>query len=124
MLAVIFEAEAKPGQQQDYLDIAAELHSLLDGQQGFIAIERFQSLKNPRKVLSLSFWQDEASIAAWRQQDAHRHAQAAGRAQIFSDYRLRIASVLRDYGMQQRQQAPLDSQQAHRPEQEQPHEHA
>lgn len=124
MLAVIFEAEAKPGQQQDYLDIAAELHSLLDGQQGFIAIERFQSLKNPGKVLSLSFWQDEASIAAWRQQDAHRHAQAAGRERIFSDYRLRIASVLRDYGMQQRPQAPLDSQQAHRPQQEQPHEHA
>jgi heme-degrading monooxygenase HmoA len=118
MLVVIFEAEARPGHQQDYLDIAAELHSLLDGQQGFIAIERFRSLKNPDKVLSLSFWQDEASIAAWRQQDAHRHAQAAGRARIFADYRLRIASVLRDYGMQQREQA----QQVHR--QEQPYEPA
>lgn len=110
MLAVIFEAEARPGHQQDYLDIASELHALLDEQDGFIAIERFQSLKNPGKVLSLSFWRDESSIAAWRRQDAHRHAQRAGRAQLFTDYRLRIASVLRDYGMHQRTQAPADSQ--------------
>lgn len=113
MLAVIFEAEAKPGQRQDYLDIAAELQSLLADQRGFISIERFQSLKQPGKVLSLSFWRDEASIAAWRQQEAHRHAQAAGRARIFADYRLRIAQVLRDYDMQRREQAPADSRTEH-----------
>ncbi|MBM7062500.1 antibiotic biosynthesis monooxygenase [Pseudomonas sp. UL073] len=108
MLAVIFEAEARPGHQQDYLDLAAELRSLLDGQQGFISVERFQSLQTPGKVLSLSFWQDEASILAWRQQQAHRHAQAAGRAQLFHDYRLRVAQVLRDYGLHERSQAPAD----------------
>ncbi|CAD5106648.1 antibiotic biosynthesis monooxygenase family protein [Zestomonas carbonaria] len=114
MFAVIFEAEARPGLRQDYLDIAAELHSLLDGQHGFISIERFQSLKTPGKILSLSFWQDEASITTWRQQEAHRHAQAAGRSQLFSDYRLRIASVLRDYGLHDRAQAPADSHHPHR----------
>lgn len=113
MLVVIFEAEAKPGRQQDYLDIAAELQSLLADQRGFISIERFQSLRQPGKVLSLSFWQDEASIAAWRRQQAHRHAQAAGRTRLFADYRLRIAQVLRDYGMHEREQAPADSRLAH-----------
>lgn len=116
MLAVIFEAQANPDKQQAYLDLAAGLTTLLKGRDGFIAIERFQSLTNPGKVLSLSFWRDEAAIAAWRQQEAHRHAQAAGRSHLFLDYRLRIASVLRDYGLQHREQAPLDSLLAHRSE--------
>ena len=113
MLAVIFEVEAKPGLQQDYLDLAGELRPLLAEQPGFISIERFQSLTQPGKILSLSFWQDEASIQAWRQRDEHRRAQTAGREEVFSNYRLRVAQVLRDYGMQERDDAPADSRAIH-----------
>ena len=106
MIAVIFEAQAREGRQEDYLSIAAALRPELDKTDGFISIERFQSLSEPGKVLSLSWWRDEASIARWRQFEQHRTAQSAGRERIFSDYRLRIAEVLRDYGMSDRLQAP------------------
>ncbi|CDM42727.1 antibiotic biosynthesis monooxygenase family protein [Ectopseudomonas oleovorans] len=113
MLAVIFEVQAKPGLQQDYLDLAGELRPLLAEQPGFISIERFQSLTQPGKILSLSFWQDEAAIQAWRQREEHRRAQTAGREEVFSHYRLRVAQVLRDYGMHEREQAPADSRAIH-----------
>ncbi|APU32515.1 antibiotic biosynthesis monooxygenase [Ectopseudomonas alcaliphila JAB1] len=113
MLAVIFEVQAKPGLQQDYLDLAGELRPLLAEQPGFISIERFQSLTQPGKILSLSFWQDEAAIQAWRQREEHRRAQTAGREEVFSHYRLRVARVLRDYGMHEREQAPADSRAIH-----------
>jgi heme-degrading monooxygenase HmoA len=109
MLAVIFEVEPHEGQRGAYLDLAAELRPLLDGIDGFVSIERFESLTQPGKILSLSFWSDEAAIAAWRGLEAHRAAQSAGRAQIFMAYRLRIAGVVRDYGMHDRAQAPADS---------------
>lgn len=112
MLAVIFEVQAKPGLQQDYLDLAGELRPLLAEQPGFISIERFQSLTQPGKILSLSFWQDEASVKAWRQRQEHRRAQSAGREEVFANYRLRVAQVLRDYGMDEREQAPADSRAA------------
>ena len=108
MIAVIFEAEPHPGCEADYLDIADRLRPLLDGIDGFISIERFESLIQPGKILSLSFWRDEDAIREWRNVEKHRDAQAAGRATVFSDYRLRIAVVSRDYGMQDRVQAPAD----------------
>jgi len=113
MLAVIFEVQAKPGLQQDYLDLAGELRPLFAEQPGFISIERFQSLTQPGKILSLSFWQDEAAIQAWRQREEHRRAQSAGREEVFSHYRLRVAQVLRDYCMHEREQAPADSRAIH-----------
>ena len=106
MIAVIFEAEPCEGQQDAYLAIAAELRPELANIDGFISIERFQSLANPGKVLSLSWWRDEQAIADWRRFEQHRVAQRAGRERIFRDYRLRVAQVLRDYGMQDRGQAP------------------
>ena len=112
MIAVIFEGEPAPGRQQAYLDIAAELKPRLEEIDGFISIERFESLSQPGKLLSLSFWRDEAAVAAWRGLEAHRRAQAAGRGGIFAGYRLRVASVLRDYGKDQREQAPQDSRAA------------
>ncbi len=114
MLAVIFEVHPHPDYRQEYLDIAGELRPLLDGIDGFISIERFQSLTTPDKVLSLSFWRDEAALSAWRNMGEHRMAQAKGRARIFKDYRLRIASVVRDYGLQDRDEAPSDSRGFHR----------
>ena len=108
MIAVTFEAEPHPGCEADYLDIADRLRPLLDGIDGFISIERFESLIQPGKILSLSFWRDEDAIREWRNVEKHRDAQAAGRATVFSDYRLRIAVVSRDYGMQDRVQAPAD----------------
>jgi heme-degrading monooxygenase HmoA len=114
MLAVIFEVIPKLEQKQEYLDIAASLRPLLNEIDGFISIERFESLSTPGKVLSLSFWRDEQAIQAWRQMEEHRAAQSRGRGDIFKDYRLRIASVVRDYGMFEREQAPLDSQAFHR----------
>ncbi len=113
MIAVIFEVEIEPGKQGDYLDIAANLRPLLDGIDGFISIERFQSLTTPGKLLSLSFWRDEAALETWRNLEPHRAAQLLGRAEIFHDYRLRIAGVIRDYGMHEREQAPADSRLIH-----------
>ena len=109
MIAVIFEVEPKPDRRQDYLDIATGLRPLLDGIDGFVSIERFESLTTPGKILSLSFWRDEQAVRDWRNVEAHRHAQAAGRSEVFADYRLRVAAVLRDYGMHRRAEAPEDS---------------
>jgi heme-degrading monooxygenase HmoA len=108
MIAVIFEVEPAPGRRQAYLDLAGKLKPALEAVDGFISIERFESLTTPGKVLSLSIWRDEAAVAAWRQVGEHRKAQAAGRGGIFADYRLRVASVIRDYGMTDRAQAPAD----------------
>lgn len=113
MIAVIFEVEPEEGRKGDYLDIAAEMRPMLDEIDGFISVERFQSLTDPRKILSLSFFEDEDAIARWRNLNAHRGAQAKGRSGVFKDYRLRIASVIRDYGMFDRAQAPVDSRKAH-----------
>ena len=113
MIAVIFEVFPGEGKAQDYLDIAAELKPLLQNIDGFISIERFSSLVEEGKVLSLSFWRDEKAIEEWRNIEAHRLAQEKGREGIFTDYRLRVASVRRDYGMNSREQAPADSKLIH-----------
>jgi heme-degrading monooxygenase HmoA len=113
MIAVIFEVWPADGERQRYLDIAAELRPLLDGIDGFLSIERFESLTTPGKILSLSFWRDEDAVRAWRLLEPHRDAQRAGRGEIFRDYRLRIAGVVRDYGMTDRDEAPADSRAAH-----------
>ena len=106
MFAVIFEVEPATGRQQEYLDIAASLRPELEKIDGFVSIERFSSLTNPGKILSLSFWRDEAALIKWRQHEAHHRAQWQGRGGIFADYRLRVASVVRDYGMFDRAQSP------------------
>jgi len=109
MMAVIFEVQPAPGQRGAYLDAAAALRPLLERIEGFVSIERFESLGTPGKLLSLSFWRDEDAVARWRQAEAHRATQQAGRARIFDGYRLRVAAVVRDYGMHDRAQAPADS---------------
>lgn len=109
MMAVLFEVTPAPGCQADYLDLAAQLRPLLADIDGFLSIERFQSLSQPDKLLSLSYWRDEAALAAWRQLEAHRMAQLAGRGGVFADYQLRVVEVVRDYGMHSRGQAPADS---------------
>jgi heme-degrading monooxygenase HmoA len=114
MIAVIFEVRPKPDRRQEYLDIAGALRPQLEQIDGFISIERFESLSEPGKILSLSFFRDEVAISAWRNLDAHRRAQAKGRAEVFADYRLRIAGVVRDHGLHDRAQAPQDSRSAHR----------
>ncbi|MEP3274838.1 MAG: antibiotic biosynthesis monooxygenase [Stappiaceae bacterium] len=114
MIAVIFEVEPRDGQKSHYLETAAHLRPLLEQIDGFISVERFQSLTNEGKILSLSFFRDETAIAAWRNLPAHRSAQSAGRAEIFANYRLRIAHVMRDYGLNDRIEAPDDSRDAHR----------
>lgn len=113
MIAVIFEVRPASDQFQRYLDIAAELLPTLKTMDGFISIERFQSLSDSGKILSLSFWRDEAAVLAWRQTEVHRQAQQEGRAGVFSDYRLRVAAVIRDYGMFEREQVPGDSRAFH-----------
>jgi len=114
MIAVIFEATPSEAGRQQYLDLAASLGEVLTGVDGFVSVERFESLSHPGKLLSLSFWRDEQAVAGWRRLAAHRQAQAAGRAGVFADYRLRVAAVLRDYGMDARAEAPEDSQAHHR----------
>jgi len=109
MIAVIFEVWPAEGRANEYFELAAALRADLERMDGFVSIERFQSLTSPGKVLSISFWRDEEALKRWRNLEEHRHAQAKGRGGIFSDYRLRVATVLRDYGMRERAQAPEDS---------------
>ena len=113
MIAVIFEVWPAEGRKDDYLGLAASLRRDLEKIDGFISVERFQSIPDPNKLLSLSIWRDEAAVRAWRTNSAHRPAQQAGRGGIFADYRLRVASVVRDYGMNERAQAPDDSRAVH-----------
>lgn len=113
MIAVIFEVFPAEGKRQEYLDTAAALRPLLEKVDGFISIERFESLYTPGKLLSLQFWRDEAALTTWRNVEAHRAAQEHGRGGLFDDYRLRVATVVRDYGMFEREQAPPDSRALH-----------
>lgn len=113
MMAVIFEVWPADGERQTYLDLAAALREELVQTDGFLSIERFQSLAEPGKLLSLSFWRDEAAVAAWRNSHAHRATQAKGRRGVFRNYRLRVADVMRDYGLNERAEAPDDSRVAH-----------
>lgn len=113
MIAVIFEVEPHADRAGQYFDIAADLKPHLEAIDGFISIERFESLSTPGKYLSLSFWRDEAAVMAWRSVPGHRRAQRLGRSTIFSDYRLRVASVIRDYGLNARSAAPADSREIH-----------
>ena len=114
MIAIIFEVKPAKGRRDEYLNLAASLRSQLDKIDGFISIERFESLSEPGKVLSLSFFRDERAVTDWRTLESHRAAQAKGRAGVFADYRLRIATVVRDYGMFDRAQVPDDSAEFHR----------
>jgi heme-degrading monooxygenase HmoA len=109
MIVVIFESWPAEGRAQKYLDMAETLRPHLDGFDGFISIERFQSITEPGKLLALSVWRDEAAVDAWRNLDVHRKVQTSSRKNVFRDYRLRVATVLRDYGMFERDQAPQDS---------------
>ena len=113
MIAVLFEAWPGTDQAATYLDLAASLRPELEKMDGFVSIERFESLAEPGKLLSLSFWQHEAAVTAWRNSSVHRTVQAQGRAGVFRDYRLRIAEVSRDYGLHDRGQAPPDSRARH-----------
>jgi heme-degrading monooxygenase HmoA len=113
MIAVIFEVLPRAGSRDAYLNTAARLKPLLESIDGFISVERFESLTNPGKILSLSIWRDEDAVREWRNVEDHRRVQAAGRQSIFEDYRLRVAAVIRDYGMNDRAQAPEDSRAVH-----------
>ena len=113
MIAIIFEVTPHDGKKDEYLSIAASMRSLVEQIDGFISVERFQSLTNPEKLLSISFYETEAAVDRWRQLTAHRNAQSVGRDRIFKDYRIRVLSVIRDYGMTDRDEAPTDSRQIH-----------
>jgi len=113
MIAVIFEVVPARGRRQEYLDLAEKLRPQLEKLDGFVSIERFESLTHKGKMLSLSIWRDEEAVKRWRQFEGHRLAQGKGRAGIFDDYRLRVASVIRDYGRFEREQAPVDSRAVH-----------
>ena len=106
MFVVVFEVQPKPGREQDYLDIAASLKPALEEIDGFISVERFRSVSAPGKLVSISFWRDEASVKRWREHNRHHLAQLSGRAQIFADYRISVAEIERQYGMFERAQAP------------------
>jgi len=109
MIVVLFELQAMPGQNQAYVDLVNKLTPMLEPMDGFISVECFQSTVNPEKVMSVTTWRDEEAVVKWRNVDAHLSAQAAGRDTIFKDYRVRVTSVIRDYGLHDREQAPEDS---------------
>jgi heme-degrading monooxygenase HmoA len=113
VIAVIFEVWPSEGRAGEYFDLAGALKANLEKIDGFVSIERFESMTTKGKYLSLSFWRDEDAVRRWRNLDSHRAAQARGRGGIFVDYRLRVASVVRDYGMKERGEAPKDSKRVH-----------
>jgi len=113
MIAVIFEVVPHADKKQNYLDMAAKMRPLVERIDGFLSVERFQSLTDPDKLLSISFFRDEDALNEWRRLTEHRQAQKAGRTSYFRDYRLRVAHVLRDYGMEERDEAPEDSRALH-----------
>jgi len=113
MIAVIFEVFPKEENKQEYLDIAGKLKPMLSNFEGFISIERFESLQTPGKILSLSFWENEESVQEWRNETMHRQGQASGLDHIFSDYRIRVGEIIRDYGIDERNEAPKDSNMYH-----------
>ena len=113
MIAVIFEVWPAQGRKDDYLGIAAALRADLDHVDGFISVERFQSLSDPKKLLSLFYWRDEEAVKNWRNHFKHRASQTKGRSGIFADYRLRVAAVMRDYGLTERTDVPNDSREIH-----------
>ena len=113
MIAVIFEVWPAEGSKDDYLDLAGDLRDELEAVDGFISVERFESIYEPGKMLSLSFWRDEAAVTAWRNHAHHRETQVKGRGGMFANYRLRVAAVQRDYGLDERDQAPADSRKRH-----------
>ena len=112
MIAVIFELEPRAGAEKRYFELAAALRPALEAIDGFISVERFESVTRPGHYVSLSFWRDEDAVRAWRCQASHRGAQREGRDSVFADYRLRVATVVRDYGPDERAQAPADSRAA------------
>jgi len=113
VIAVLFELTLRSGRRDDYLGAAERLQPLLADIDGFLSIERFESLSEPGKLLSISYWRDEDAVMQWRNVEAHRQVQDTGRRAIFADYRLRVAQVLRDYGMHDRGQVPVDSRRVH-----------
>jgi heme-degrading monooxygenase HmoA len=113
MIAVIFEVVPHPAQRQEYLEAAALLRPQLEAMDGFVSVERFESLSQPGKLLSLSFWRDEEAVSRFRNSCLHRQVQSEARERIFEDYRLRVAAVVRDYGLRERGEAPADSRAAH-----------
>ena len=113
MIAIIFEVTIKDGQADSYLEMASRMRPLAESINGFISVERFKSLSHPDKLLSISYWKDEAAVERWRKLEEHRQAQKTGRNRMFKDYRLRVVGVLRDYGMHDREQAPEDSRAVH-----------
>lgn len=113
MIAVIFEVLPTAAGRAEYLEIASQLRKRLADMPGFISIERFQSLSDPQKVLSLSYWENEEAITAWRNLEQHRAAQAKGRGELFADYRIRVGHIVRDYTMRDRDEVPRDSHQIH-----------
>lgn len=112
MLAVIFEVTPRDGRAQRYFDIAAALRPELQRIDGFLSVERFESLTRPGVFLSLSYWRDEAAIVQWRNLACHREGQREGRGAVFADYSIRVMSCVRAYGMHDRAEAPADSQAA------------
>lgn len=109
MIAVIFELQPRDGATQRYFELAAALKEELQSIDGFVGVERFESVTRPGHFVSLSFWRDEAAVRAWRCHGMHRRSQQEGRSDVFAGYRLRVASVIRDYGLLDREQAPADS---------------
>jgi heme-degrading monooxygenase HmoA len=113
MIAVIFEFTPREGRFPEYMELVGQLKPELDKAEGFLSIERFESITTKGKFLSLQFWKDEESVKKWRNLQKHREAQKKGRAGIIASYRLRIAGVIRDYSMDERAQAPADSVSVH-----------
>ena len=113
MIAVIFEVTPKDGARAEYLDLAAEMRPLVEQIDGFVSVERFESLTTPGKLLSVSVFRDEAALDEWRRMTRHRAMQSHGRHRLFADYRLRVTSVIRDYGLSDRAEAPKDSRALH-----------
>lgn len=116
MIAMIFEFWFDPNAPEiyeEYLDTSTELRTHLAEVDGFGGVERFESTSEPGKFVAIGFFADEGAVSEWRNRPEHRRVQALGRSRFFTNYRLRMAQVVRDYGPDDRDQAPADSRAAH-----------
>ncbi|HJA07813.1 MAG TPA: antibiotic biosynthesis monooxygenase [Candidatus Mailhella merdigallinarum] len=108
-IVVLFEVTPTAEGRQRYLELAASLKKLLAEAKGFIRAERFSSLTEEGKLLSMNLWESEDDVDAWRNTLDHRISQMEGRNKLFKKYTITVASVIREYGNTSREQAPSDS---------------
>ncbi len=111
-IVVLFEVTPTKEGMEKYLELASMLKPMLSGFDGFISAERFQSLNNEGKLLSMNVWENEEAIEKWRNTLSHRMSQLEGKNKLFESYKITVCNTIREYSNTDRKNAPQDSNKA------------